>query len=103
MNLGVGAYRGDDGKPFVLDVVRKAEQIIVEKQMDHEYAGIAGVPEYVDLSLKFAFGENADTSNIAAVQSLSGTGGCRLAGQFISRFVGAGTKMYVMRIDMLYV
>lgn len=25
MNLGVGAYRGADGKPLVLNVVKKAE------------------------------------------------------------------------------
>ena len=44
VSLGVGAYRGDDGKPFVLNTVRKAEKIVLEKAMNHEYAGIAGEP-----------------------------------------------------------
>ncbi|XP_053395620.1 aspartate aminotransferase, mitochondrial-like [Mercenaria mercenaria] len=26
INLGVGAYRGDDGKPFILECVKKAER-----------------------------------------------------------------------------
>lgn len=42
VSLGVGAYRGDDGKPFVLNTVRKAEKIVLEKALNHEYAGIAG-------------------------------------------------------------
>lgn len=42
VSLGVGAYRGDDGKPFVLNSVRKAEKLVLEKSLNHEYAGIAG-------------------------------------------------------------
>ena len=42
MNLGVGAYRDDNGKPFVLPCVREAEKRILEALMDHEYLGITG-------------------------------------------------------------
>ena len=42
VNLGVGAYRDDQGKLFVLPSVRKAEERVVAAHMDHEYAGIAG-------------------------------------------------------------
>lgn len=38
--LGMGVYRDDNNKPYVLNSIRRAEQIIVERQMDHEYAGI---------------------------------------------------------------
>ena len=40
VNVGVGAYRDDDGKPYVLPCVREAEQIISRNKMDHEYAGM---------------------------------------------------------------
>lgn len=43
VSLGVGAYRGNDGKPMVLNTVRKAEKIVLEKALNHEYAGITGV------------------------------------------------------------
>lgn len=36
INLGVGAYRDDNGKPLVLSSVRAAEQSIYEKAMDKE-------------------------------------------------------------------
>lgn len=96
VSLGVGAYRGDDGKPLVLNVVREAEKRIINAQLDHEYAGIAGLPDYVKLSLKFAYGDDdALLQRISAVQSLSGTGACRLAGEFFARFIGEGTKIYM--------
>jgi aspartate aminotransferase len=51
--VGVGAYRDDQGKPFVLSSVRKAEKLLVERGLDMEYAGIAGEPKFVDLAMKF--------------------------------------------------
>ena len=41
--VGVGAYRDDTGKPYVLPCVREAEKILMEKQLDMEYAGIVSV------------------------------------------------------------
>lgn len=38
--LGMGAYRDDAGKPYILKCVKRAEEIILEKGMDHEYAPI---------------------------------------------------------------
>ncbi len=40
VNVGVGAYRDDNGKPFVLPVVRDAEKEINLANVDHEYSGI---------------------------------------------------------------
>lgn len=38
--VGVGAYRDDAGKPYVLPCVREAERIMMTKNLDMEYAGI---------------------------------------------------------------
>lgn len=40
VNVGVGAYRCDQGMPFVLPVVREAENEINLEEVDHEYSGI---------------------------------------------------------------
>merc|ERR1711944_50110 len=37
MNLGVGAYRDDNGKPFVLPSIKKAEQKVVASGLNKEY------------------------------------------------------------------
>lgn len=58
INLGVGAYRDDNGKPFVLPSVRKAEEIIDKKKMDKEYAPISGPAEFGKLSIQLALGES---------------------------------------------
>ena len=97
-SLGVGAYRDNNGKPMVLDSVKEAEQRIISRGMDQEYAGIAGVPGYVEASLEFAYGDNSiplKENRVAAVQTLSGTGACRVAGEFFAKFVGKGVKIYM--------
>lgn len=98
VNLGVGAYRDDDGKPLVLNCVREAERRLTESKPDHEYAGIAGLKEYVDKSIEFAYGSNVDVikqGRVAAIQTLSGTGACRVVGEFLARFIGKGKKIYM--------
>jgi aspartate aminotransferase len=57
MNLGVGAYRDDKGKPFVLPSVRKAEKLIADAKMDHEYTSIDGAAEFTKLTAELAFGD----------------------------------------------
>jgi len=96
VNVGVGAYRGDDGKPHILPCVREAEQIIQTQGLDHEYAGMVGEKAFVDLALKFVYGDDSvplQEGRVAGVQSLSGTGGLRIFGEFLARF--GHKKIYV--------
>lgn len=59
INLGVGAYRDEQGKPFVLESVKKAESMIPQRYPEKEYAGIGGLPEFCKLNAKLAFGEES--------------------------------------------
>ena len=98
ISLGVGAYRDDDGKPLVLNAVREARRCLESKNLDHEYTGIAGIPAFIKQTLIFAYGADAEvikTGRVAAVQSLSGTGACRLVGEFLAKFMGAGTMIHI--------
>ena len=65
MNLGVGAYRDDAGKPFVLPSVRKAEKKVVEASLNKEYAPIGGEAEFGKLSAELAFAQAGDASSWA--------------------------------------
>ncbi|XP_070574974.1 aspartate aminotransferase, mitochondrial-like [Ptychodera flava] len=94
MNLGVGAYRDDDGKPYVLPSVRKAEDIVRSKNLDKEYLGITGLPEFHKASATLAFGENHEvlqSKRNITVQGISGTGSLRIGANFLSKFY-AGPK-----------
>jgi len=89
MNVGVGAYRDDQGQPFVLDSVRQAEAKIFEQKPNHEYAPISGVPEFTAAAAKLLFGENCQAlkdGKVASVQTLSGTGALRVAGEFLKKW-----------------
>ncbi|KAL3149705.1 hypothetical protein ABBQ38_013535 [Trebouxia sp. C0009 RCD-2024] len=88
LNLGVGAYRTEEGKPLVLPSVKKAEQKVVnDPNANKEYLGIAGNPDFCKLSAKLAFGANSRAlkeGRAATVQSLSGTGSLRVGAQFLA-------------------
>lgn len=56
--LGMGAYRDDAGKPYILDCVKTAEERIVANNMDHEYSGIDGIPSYREKCVKLGWGED---------------------------------------------
>lgn len=95
VNVCVGAYRDENGKPWILPSVREAEKLLLDDpSVNKEYAGITGDAAYVTKAIKFAYGQDADTSIIAAVQTLSGTGACRIGGQFLSNFSPV-KKIYV--------
>lgn len=88
VNVCVGAYRDSTGKPWILPSVRKAEErLLADDSANKEYAPIAGDAKYVDLALKFAYGADADLTNVAGVQTLSGTGACRIGGHFLAKFI----------------
>jgi len=96
ISLGVGAYRDDNGKPYLLPSVVAAEAKLTGT--GKEYAGISGVQEFVDLSLKFAYadaGGALSDKRVAAVQAMSGTGACSLAGSFFKKFIPGLQTMYV--------
>ena len=58
VNLGVGAYRDDNGKPYVLECVKKAEAILSKENLDKEYTQITGVPEFGEASIRLILGDD---------------------------------------------
>ncbi|CAK9834584.1 Aspartate aminotransferase, mitochondrial [Anthophora retusa] len=98
VNLGVGAYRDDNGKPFVLPSVRKAEDKIRSKKMDKEYSPIAGNAEFCKHSVNLAFGECNDIIENglnATVQGISGTGSLCIGANFLSHFFPGNKEVYL--------
>ena len=60
INLGVGAYRDDNGKPFVLECVRKAETDIFNQHLDKEYTLISGVADFCEQSARLLLGDDSE-------------------------------------------
>ncbi|CAG8464285.1 2883_t:CDS:2 [Acaulospora colombiana] len=98
MNLGVGAYRDDSGKPYVLNVVRKAEKKISEDKLNKEYLPITGLPSFTNEAAILAYGADSEPlkeGKIAITQTISGTGGLRIAGVLLNRFYPYDKRIYL--------
>ncbi|KAJ8247374.1 hypothetical protein GJAV_G00245660 [Gymnothorax javanicus] len=98
MNLGVGAYRDDQGKPYVLSCVRKAEALIAAKKLDKEYLPIGGLGEFAKACAELALGpenEVLKSGRNVTVQSISGTGSLRIGANYLSRFHTVTRDVYL--------
>uniref|UniRef100_A0A8C8G2E2 Aspartate aminotransferase n=1 Tax=Oncorhynchus tshawytscha TaxID=74940 RepID=A0A8C8G2E2_ONCTS len=74
INLGVGAYRDDQGKPYVLSCVRKAEAQIAAKKLDKEYLAIGGLGDFTKACAKLALGDDNEVIKSGRVsQAFPGT------------------------------
>ncbi|CDO96184.1 unnamed protein product [Kluyveromyces dobzhanskii CBS 2104] len=98
VDLGIGAYRDESGKPWVLPAVRKAESLIhADPSFNHEYLGIAGLPALTSGAAKVILGEDSPAlaeKRVVSSQSLSGTGALHIAAKFINKFL-PGRPVYV--------
>jgi len=98
VNVSIGAYRTDEGKPLVLSSVRKAEQLaIADKTANKEYLPQRGDVAFNTLCGKMLFGDDSKLISeglVAVVQTLSGTGSLRLGAEFLKRYA-PGKKVYI--------
>ncbi|XP_021426200.2 glutamic-oxaloacetic transaminase 2a, mitochondrial [Oncorhynchus mykiss] len=98
INLGVGAYRDDQGKPYVLSCVRKAEAQIAAKKLDKEYLAIGGLGDFTKACAKLALGDDNEvikSGRNITVQTISGTGSLRIGANFLSRFHTEARDVYL--------
>ncbi|WP_119394568.1 amino acid aminotransferase [Salinibius halmophilus] len=91
VNLGVGVYKDSDGATPILATVKKAEALLVEKEISKTYLSIEGTPAYNQAVQKLLFG--ADSPIIAndrarTAQAPGGTGALRIAAEFMVRQLG---------------
>lgn len=96
VNLGVGAYRNNEGKSFMLESVKAAQARQLGKPID--YAPIDGLPEFIKAAQTLAFGDLAEQLPIATVQTLSGTGSLRVGAEFIREWMGIANPIAYARL-----
>ncbi|CAM0139691.1 Aspartate aminotransferase, cytoplasmic [Umbelopsis sp. WA50703] len=90
INVGVGAYRDDSLKPYILPVVKKADAILFnDENLDHEYQPIAGQISYTTAAAKLILGADSPAfpeNRVVAVQTISGTGANHTAAAFLKKY-----------------
>lgn len=91
VNLVIGAYRDEEGKPWVLPCVQEAKERLPK---GHEYLPMGGDPDFLKAAQRILFGDAwiaENSARVASVQSLSGTGALRLGTEFFKRFLPGRT------------
>lgn len=89
VNLGVGIYKDAGGATPTLDCIRQAEQVVAASQgSGGGYLPITGLAAYDQLTVELLFGSGSAAvaeGRVAAAQTPGGTGGLRVAGDFIHK------------------
>ncbi|KAL2430774.1 Aspartate aminotransferase, cytoplasmic [Exophiala dermatitidis] len=108
VDLGVGAYRDDNGRPWILPVVKKAEHLYYnDDKIDHEYLPIAGLADFNSASQRLILGADSpaivenrvcapfpyspdfplsNDQKACTFQAISGTGAVHLGGLLLAKF-----------------
>ncbi|XP_030748126.1 aspartate aminotransferase, cytoplasmic [Sitophilus oryzae] len=98
VNLGAGAYRTDEGKPWVLPVVRTAEKALAnDETLNKEYLPILGFEAFSTLSTRMLLGDDSPAlkeNRAFGVQCLSGTGSLRVGAEFLATKLGKTVFYY---------
>ncbi|GIX00014.1 MAG: aromatic amino acid aminotransferase [Pirellulaceae bacterium] len=84
VNLTIGVYCDEQGRTPVLEVVKKAETRLLEKEATKTYLGIAGLPSFLAESMALVLGSDFDTGRVAAFQTPGGTAALRVAAEFLA-------------------
>ncbi len=86
INLSVGVYQDGSGKTPILESVRQAGRIVLERQKSMSYLPIPGSPAYAAAVQRLMFGEGHEVESsgrAAASHTPGGTGALRVAADLI--------------------
>jgi aspartate aminotransferase len=98
VSLGAGAYRTEEGRPWILPPVKKAEKLLAEQiereEINHEYLPVLGLESFSTAATRMLLGSASPAlteDRAFGVQSLSGTGAIRNGAEFLQRILGCNT------------
>ncbi|PVU99815.1 hypothetical protein BB559_000377 [Furculomyces boomerangus] len=99
VSLGVGAYRDENGNPWILPVVAKAEQILVNRPgRNHEYLPVPGLSSFTSSAARLIFGKDSEAikeNRVSSNQSISGTGSLYMGAMFLKRNYPLSNNIYL--------
>jgi len=85
IDLGVGVYRTAAGETPVLDVVKRAEQILIDTQVTKSYIGTAGAADFNAAMQALTFGAASPDDRLTTIQTPGGSGSLRVAAGMVLR------------------
>ncbi|KAI1360861.1 PLP-dependent transferase [Xylaria arbuscula] len=99
VDVSAGTYRDNNAKPWVLPVVKKADDILhADPNLDHEYGPIAGTPAFTSKAAELILSSASPAiqeKRVASIQTISGTGAVHMGALFLAKFYPGNKKVYV--------
>jgi aromatic-amino-acid transaminase len=89
INLSIGIYFDDEGRLPVMRAVRQAESELLQHVGAKPYLPMEGAPAYRVAVQHLLFGathEAVQSGRIATIQTLGGSGGLKVGGDFLKRY-----------------
>jgi aromatic-amino-acid transaminase len=89
INLSIGIYFDEQGRLPVMAAVRSAESAMLETIGPKPYLPMAGAPNYREAVQHLLFGadhEAVRSGRIATLQTIGGSGGLKVGGDFLKRY-----------------
>ncbi len=94
VNLGVGVYKDANNETPILGTVKKAEEILLQKEQTKSYLPISGAPSYGVKVQELLFGADHEiikNTRAHTAQTPGGTGALRVAGDLITHLFPGST------------
>jgi len=85
IDLGVGVYRTPEGETPVLNVIKDAEQRLVDTQDSKAYIGTAGAADFNSAMQNLTFANAEDEDRLVTIQTPGGSGSLRVAAGLLTR------------------
>ena len=83
VNIGVGAYKDEKGKPVVLSAVKKAEALVHAQALNKEYQPIEGGAAFLQGTINLIYGNELSRDRLSAIQTIGGTSALRIGAEFL--------------------
>ncbi len=84
IDVGVGVFRDGAGRTPILEVIKEAEQRLVDTQESKSYLGSSGDKRFAELLRPILLGEHAGDDRIAGLQTPGGCGALRLGFELLA-------------------
>lgn len=87
VNLGVGAYYTEEGKPVMLKSIKMAEKELLDQEKNKSYLPIDGNLAFIQSALTLLFGVHSPLimqNRVAGCQTVGGTSALRLGGEYLA-------------------
>ncbi|OWA50697.1 Aspartate aminotransferase, cytoplasmic [Hypsibius exemplaris] len=100
--LGAGVYRTEEGKPWILPVVKEAVKLLsADPAVNFEYVPMLGLEAFTTAATRLLLGADSPAlrdGRAFGVQGIAGTGSLRIAADFLATVVPNLTKVaYISR------